>query len=243
MQTTTLTANKSKAADQKPLAESKAKAYSKPWQQGKQKRSENQVNDLKKQNTTFTTDVLREKSLNIIEERKRPITSAAGEGKESNQKKVPKSPYNPNSGQGKSREVSTNRPLSSKRSSQQVDSALLINAQVSHRRGKSREQLNTLKPLNTDLQIQTNFPGFTPQNIDKTPVKSVPTLPEVKETASQKKDGSRLKRSHTPSLIQHPDNSSKSDNLETKITVTVVNPSRRHQLEKKKSNPLQSQAK
>jgi len=72
--------------------------------------------------------VLREKSLNIIEERKRPITSAAGEGKESNQKKVPKSPYNPKSGEGKSREVSTNRALSSKRLSQQVDSALLINA-------------------------------------------------------------------------------------------------------------------
>jgi hypothetical protein len=41
--------------------------------------------------------VLREKSLNIIEERKRPITSASGEGKEINQKRVPKSPYNPNS--------------------------------------------------------------------------------------------------------------------------------------------------
>jgi hypothetical protein len=70
--------------------------------------------------------------------------------------------------------------------------------------------------------------------MDKTPVKSVPTLPEVKETASLKKDGSRLKRSHTPSLIKCPDNSSKSENLETKITVTVVNPSRRHQFEKKK---------
>lgn len=243
MQTTNLTVNKSKGADQKPLAESKSKTYSKPWQQGKQKRSENQGNDLKKQNTTLNTEVLREKSLNIIEERKRPVTSTACEGKESNQKKVAKSPYNPNSGEGKSREMSTNRALSSKRSSQQVDSALLMNGQVSHRRGKSREQLNTLKPLNTDLQIQTNFPGFTPSNMDKTPVKSVPTLPEVKETTSQKKDGSRLKRSHTPSLIQCPDNSSKSENLETKITVTVVNPSRRHQLEKKKSNPLQLQTK
>ena len=72
--------------------------------------------------------MLREKSLNIIEERKRPITSAAGEGKGSNQKKVPKSPYNPNSGEAKSREMSSNRPLSSKRSSHQVDSAMLINA-------------------------------------------------------------------------------------------------------------------
>jgi hypothetical protein len=89
--------------------------------------SENQGNDLKKQNTTLNTEVLREKSLNIIEERKRPITSTTCKGKESIQKKVAKSPYNPISGEGKSREVSTNRALSSKRSSQQVDSALLMN--------------------------------------------------------------------------------------------------------------------
>lgn len=65
----------------------------------------------------------------------------------------------------------------------------------------------------------------------------MPTLPEVKETTSTKKDGSRIKRAHTPSLLHAKDTQAKSE-IDPKISVTVVNPGRRGLVEKKKSTPL-----